>query len=65
MTISRNIPAQRLRRTTSPEREPRNYCPSCERTVEPRIDSQGPYCPFCHQNIAVPMERECSRIVNR
>jgi len=48
-----------LRRIAQPiqPKNRRNWCPNCEKTIEPSVDSRGPFCPFCHQNIAVPMER--------
>ncbi len=48
-----------LRRITQPVKPEnrRNWCPSCEITIEPSVDSQGRYCPFCHQDIPTAMER--------
>ena len=63
MNADLNRPARYLRRITSPigGRKPRNYCPSCERTVEPRVDSRGLFCPWCHQDIPTAMERGMER----
>ena len=41
----------------APIREKHYFCQSCKIEVEPRLDSAGPYCPYCQQDLAVAMER--------
>lgn len=49
-----------MRRMVSPAKakDRRHWCPSCEVTVEPQVDSGGPFCPWCHIDLQSPMERE-------
>lgn len=35
----------------------RNWCSSCEMTIEPHVDSRGLFCPWCQTDIQSPMER--------
>lgn len=32
-------------------------CDPCGVIVNPRLDTGGPHCPYCHQDLKSPMER--------
>jgi hypothetical protein len=48
-----------MRRMVSPAKakDRRHWCPSCEVTVEPQVDSGGLFCPWCQTDIPTAMER--------
>jgi len=35
----------------------RHRCRHCQVDVAPKVDDQGPYCPWCQLNLPSPMER--------
>lgn len=50
MLNQRLSPPARLRRAW--------FCDSCRVIVDPRVDSGGTHCPYCHQDLKSPMERK-------
>jgi len=57
--VNLNQNSRMLRRIAQPAKPEnrRNWCPSCEKTIEPSVDSHGPFCPWCHKDVPSPMER--------
>jgi hypothetical protein len=35
----------------------RHHCRHCQVDVAPKVDDQGPYCPWCQLNLPSPMEQ--------
>jgi hypothetical protein len=38
-------------------RRPRWFCDTCKVVVNPKVDSQGPHCPYCQADLVSPMEQ--------
>jgi len=43
--------------TSGPVKKGRHHCQHCQVDVAPKVDDQGPYCPWCQLNLPSPMER--------
>lgn len=62
MPIRSLDPVRTVRRIVSPSKphRARHWCESCQVYIEPKMDSQGPHCPWCQSNVLSPMERKIS-----